>query len=181
MLDMQVVVDANGEVTNRYLPKYMIAKLKYKCSVTLISLLEARVDNEIVSRMMKSLHQDILKRNIVDIYHMYEEVGMKKYTPEIFLHFDEKVDENEPDSLERASFIIETGFNLYIILSNYMEVSPKDGPGVQMSVGDEEGDKDLMVELTNSIIGKVIILAIDIVQSVRETIEENARKMAKLV
>ena len=112
---------------------------------------------------------------------MYEEVGMKKYTPEIFLHFDEKVDENEPDSLERASFIIETGFNLYIILSNYMEVSPKDGSGVQMSVGDEEGDKDLMVELTNSIIGKVIILAIDIVQSVRETIEENARKMAKLV
>jgi len=181
MLDMQVVVDANGEVTNRYLPKYMIAKLKYKCSVTLISLLEARVDNEIVSRMIKSLHQDILKRNIVDIYHMYEEVGMKKYTPEIFLHFDEKVDENEPDSLERASFIIETGFNLYIILSNYMEVSPKDGSGVQMSVGDDEGDKDLMVELTNSIIGKVIILAIDIVQSVRETIEENARKMAKLV
>ena len=120
---MEIAIDANGEVTNRYLPKYMIARLKYKCSVTLISLLEARIDNEIVSRMMKSLHQDILKRNIVDIYHMYEEVGMKKYTPEIFLHFDEEVDENELDSLERAAFIIETGFNLYIILSNYMEIS----------------------------------------------------------
>lgn len=53
---MEILIDANGEVTNRYLPKYMIARLKYKCSVTLISLLEARIDNEIVSRMMKSLH-----------------------------------------------------------------------------------------------------------------------------
>lgn len=95
---------------------------------------------------------------------MYEEVGMKKYTPEIFLHFDEEVDENELDSLERAAFIIETGFNLYIILSNYMEIS-KDGAAESevMSKVNDEQDKDLMAELTNSIIGKVIILAIDIV------------------
>ena len=66
----------------------MIAKLKYKCSVTLISLLEARIDNEIVSRMMKSLNPDILKNNLIDIYYLYDDVGMSKYVPEIFLHFD---------------------------------------------------------------------------------------------
>ena len=53
----------------------MVARLKYKCSVTLISLLEARVDNEIVSRMMKSLHHEILKNNIIDSYYLYDEVG----------------------------------------------------------------------------------------------------------
>lgn len=49
----------------------MIARLKYKCSVTLISLLEARKDNEIVLRMTKSLTDDILKRNMIDNYVLY--------------------------------------------------------------------------------------------------------------
>lgn len=49
----------------------MIARLKYKCSVTLISLLEARKDNEIVLRMTKSLTDDILKRNMIDTFILY--------------------------------------------------------------------------------------------------------------
>ena len=81
--------------------------------MTLISLLEARIDNEIVSRMMKSLHHEILKKNIVDIYYLFETVGMKKYGEDIFLHFDKEVDEDDPESIEEASFIMETGFNLY--------------------------------------------------------------------
>ena len=87
---------------------------------------------------------------------------MKKYTSDIFLHFDDEVTSENNDSLERASFIIETGFNLFIILSNYMEIS-KDSENEVMVKGNEDQDKDLMAELTSSIIGKVIILAIDIV------------------
>ena len=44
----------------------MIARLKYKCSITLVSLLEARIDDTIVSRMIKTINIDELKRNIVD-------------------------------------------------------------------------------------------------------------------
>lgn len=52
-------------------PRWMYARLKYKCSITMISLLEARKDNEIVNRMMKSLNIDVLKRNISDIFYLF--------------------------------------------------------------------------------------------------------------
>jgi len=58
----------------------MHAKLKYKCSITLISLLEARSNDGIVMRMKKSLNIDIIKRNIVDIYHLYKTVGKEEYS-----------------------------------------------------------------------------------------------------
>lgn len=40
---------------DEHIPMYLIARLKYKCSITLISLLEARKDDDIVLRMNKSL------------------------------------------------------------------------------------------------------------------------------
>lgn len=49
----------------------MYARLKYKCSITLLSLLEARKSNEVVLRLAKSLNLEMLKRNIVDIYDMF--------------------------------------------------------------------------------------------------------------
>ena len=49
----------------------MFSRLKYKCSITLLSLLEARKSNDIVVRLMKSLNIDMLRRNIVDIFHMF--------------------------------------------------------------------------------------------------------------
>jgi hypothetical protein len=97
MLSEDIEKQENISRSKNYLPKYMIARLKFKCSVTLISLLEARKDNEIVLRMMKSLNLDIIKRNIIDIYHLYEEVGNKKYCPDIFMHFKDKPDEDNPE------------------------------------------------------------------------------------
>ena len=63
---------------------------------------------------------------------------MKKYGPEVFLHFALKVEEDNPDSVENASFIIETGFNLYIVLSNYMEIQ-KDSEDMMIKGDDVEG------------------------------------------
>ncbi len=63
---------------------------------------------------------------------------MKKYGPEVFLHFDLEVEEDNPDSVENASFIIETGFNLYIVLSNYMEIQ-KDSEDMMIKGDDVEG------------------------------------------
>lgn len=42
-----------------------------KCSITLLSLLEARKDDDIVQRMLKSLYINEIKRNITDIYLMF--------------------------------------------------------------------------------------------------------------
>ena len=66
----------------------MYSRLKYKCSITMLSLLEARKDNEIVNRMMKSLNIDVLKRNISDIFYLYQIQYKEQYLPEIFGHFN---------------------------------------------------------------------------------------------
>ena len=84
------------------MPRWMISQLKYKviivmfntlmsffiqkCSITLISLLEARKDYDLLPRMSKSIHKDILTRNITDTYNMFEKLYNGKYTKECFLH-----------------------------------------------------------------------------------------------
>jgi len=50
------------------LEPYMISKLKFKCSITLYSMIESRKNDEIVLRMSKSLQDDIIKRNLKDNY-----------------------------------------------------------------------------------------------------------------
>jgi len=52
----------------------MYARLKYKCTITLLSILEARKTDDNVQRLMKSLNLEILKRNSVDIFIMYKEL-----------------------------------------------------------------------------------------------------------
>jgi hypothetical protein len=54
-------------------PRWMFARLKYKCSITLLSLLEARKNDDNVLRLMKSLNLDIMKRNCIDIFNMFKD------------------------------------------------------------------------------------------------------------
>lgn len=52
-------------------------------------MIEARKDNDIVLRMFKSLHIDILKRNIIDNYMMFDQMYNGKYTKDCFLHVND--------------------------------------------------------------------------------------------
>lgn len=61
-------------------------------------------------------------RNIIDTYHLFDFIGLGKYTPELFgrIDWDDPVRTNglfKNDEIEEASFIIEIGFNLFIIMS----------------------------------------------------------------
>ena len=158
-------------------PRWMYANLKYKCSVTLISLLEARKDNEIVNRMMKSLNPEALKRNIVDIYFMFTEVEKSNYNPGAFNHMNLEMD-GDPKTEQRASCIIETGFNLYIIYAIMQEVKLEQ-EGNDKQVEDEKDDENLMKMLQQSIIGKLWLLAINLIIGIHETMIE-MKEMAEL-
>lgn len=165
-----------------YISKYLIARLKYKCSITLISLLEARKDNDIVQRMMKSLNSDVIKRNIIDIYYLYEEIQLKQYNSEMFLHFNEPITEEEAENdakkLEKASFIIETGFNLFIVFCNFMEVNKnKSNDEIMKSKSEGEDDQSWIEKMKNNIIGKILQLPFSIIQSIKDTGEEYTRKL----
>lgn len=97
-------------------PRWMQSRLKYKCSVTLLSLLEARTSNEIVIRLIKSLNIEMLKRNMVDTFHIFQVMYKEDYCDEIFLHFNKDPSpEDDEKEVDFSSFIIETGFNLYVL------------------------------------------------------------------
>lgn len=68
---------------------------------------------------------------------------MKKYNPDIFNHFDEEVEEDNPDSFERCSFILETGFNLFIVLSNFLEINKDDSDA---GGADDDAGKDNLLQ-----------------------------------
>ena len=111
----------------------MYARLKYKCSITLLSLLEGRKSNDVIIRLAKSVSLDMLKTNIIDIYDMYKRIYSDHYNSDIFSHFSLDPDEGDKSSdgvknTEKASFIIETGFNLFVLYSTFLEVrDPNDG------------------------------------------------------
>ena len=97
----------------------MYSRLKYKCSITLLSLLEGRKSNDVVFRLAKSLNLDMLKRNIIDIYDLFRTL-YQDYTEQIFGHF--AIEPSNEKELELASFIVETGFNLFVLYSTFIEV-----------------------------------------------------------
>ena len=70
---------------------WMIAHLKYTCMITIISLLEGRTDNYIITRMIRAFNIAIFKENLASIYISYTELYQKKgkdfYDKEIFKHF----------------------------------------------------------------------------------------------
>lgn len=99
----------------------MYARLKYKCSITLLSILEARKSNELVIRLAKSLSFDMLKRNIVDVFDMFKSQYSNDYCEEVFGHFKKDPKGNDIKELEYSSFIIETGFNLFVLHSIFLE------------------------------------------------------------
>ncbi len=68
--------------------KWMISRIKYKCLITLESLLEGNRDFKILKKMIKALPVQILKKNITWIYEKYRRIYGEKYTDEAFNNFD---------------------------------------------------------------------------------------------
>lgn len=53
---------------NIYLEPWQFAKIKYRCSIVLLSLVESRRDSEVLSKIQNSLKIESLVTNIVDTY-----------------------------------------------------------------------------------------------------------------
>lgn len=69
---------------------WMISHLKYKCMITILSLLEGRKDKYAVTRMIRVFSMDIFKENLVSIYTAYLELyGEGYYDIDIFNHHEE--------------------------------------------------------------------------------------------
>ena len=83
----ELLINAEKKIPNEFdLETWQLARLKYKCSITLLSLLEARKDDKNVYRMMKSLPQEVFNRNITDIYIKFKNQYKGDYSNDAFLH-----------------------------------------------------------------------------------------------
>lgn len=96
-----------------------------------MSLIEGRKNNDIILRMLKSFQLEVLKRNFLDIFRLHKKIYGERYVKDCFKHYTlrPKDDAEEAFSQDNFAFIIETGFNLYILYSNFLEVQTEDTPG----------------------------------------------------
>jgi len=172
-----------NQKSNTGLKKWQLAQLKYKCSITLLSLLEARKDNSNVHRMMKSLPIEVLSRNYIDIFRLFEIQYKGEYKQSIFLHYNHEPEEGGNITEEYCSLIVETGFNLYFLANVFHEA--QDGE-IQEEV--EEVKKEENKMLKNNIItqwGKLIIglakTGFSTVKTVATNVIEETQKMTNKV
>ena len=113
-----------------WLAGWMISHLKYKCMITLMGLLEGRIDSYILVRMARTFNLQIFRQNIISIYENYTENFKNiKYSKELFNHFiknnsyDFNNDKNEQDQdPQKFTFIIEVGFLIYFLLKYFINI-----------------------------------------------------------
>ena len=121
-----------SELTGEYggvevLSGWMIAHLKYKCMITLLSLLEGRKDSFAITRLIRALNIEVLKENLVSMFTSYTEFyGGDFYDKEVFNHFldNENYDfhsaENNQDlNPKYYQTIIEVGFMIYHLMKYF--------------------------------------------------------------
>jgi hypothetical protein len=102
----------------------MISHLKYKTLITLHALVEGRIEDFIISRLMRALSLDVFKENLVSIYQSYKEVwGVKYYESDIFNNYipTQVIRDAKDTSQIHYSHkpIVEIGFLLYFFVKNF--------------------------------------------------------------
>ena len=108
---------------------WMVAHIKYKCMITILSLVEGRTDTYVITRLTRAFNIEILKENLKSIYIAY--VGLYKskyYNNNIFNHTKDNdqyifgIDTNKQDlKPAKYSLVIETGFMIYHLLKIFLE------------------------------------------------------------
>lgn len=151
---------SRDEYSVNCLKGWMLAHLKYKCLVTLHSLLEGQTGNYVITRMIRSLSLEILKENILSFYFSYTEQYKKDYYDyDIFGHYEknEKYHPENPeiqeDNPEFYQNIIEVGFLVYHLMSHFKD---NDDPDNKRIIKNELPDF-LLLEEKKSFFGAKLI------------------------
>lgn len=100
------------------LKAYKIERLRYKCLITVMALLEKLEDESVIlEKMRKTLKVTTLKENLIIIYKRYEEVYGGKYIDDAFGWFDKQSEEKySHESEKKKGCIIENGFYIYLLV-----------------------------------------------------------------
>jgi hypothetical protein len=111
--------------------------------ITILSLLEGRTDNYVITRMIRAFNIAIFKENLHSIYLSYTELyGKKHYGNDIFNHFEKNSKyDPEPGAMNYQDVntlyyvcIIETGFMIYHLMRYFQD---NDDPENREIIADE--------------------------------------------
>lgn len=107
-----------------HLRPWMIAKIKHQCSITLISLVECRLDNVVLTKMYTNLKK-FLFDNIISFYINFKQIYNKVYNEDALEHVEIEPSDKGKDELY-CSVIIQTAFNYYTIIQKNQDVEEED-------------------------------------------------------
>ena len=151
--DMISSAGSRDEFSEHCLKGWMIAHLKYKCLIALLSCLEGQTGNYIITRMIRSLNIEILKENMTSFYYSYTEMYPKNYYDyDLFNHSELNYKYHPSRSAEQDEnpgyfeLIIEVGFLIFHLMCHFKD---DDDPDNKRIVKNELPDLLLQEETEN--------------------------------
>lgn len=120
--------------------------------------------------IMKNMNVKILKRNLIDIYMNYKKINgdrLKDYKEECFNQMNE-----EPKSEDDDYCIIETGFNIFFLIAQYVEYKG------DIHFTDVIQEKDSGV-ISNSLLGSIFMFFKSIVVAIFEILDDRWQDIKK--
>ena len=74
-----------------------MARLKFKCLITIVSLLEGADNgkNGLISLVVRSLPTDVLTNNLLRIYELFKKYETQGYIMEVFGRDEEEIEEED--------------------------------------------------------------------------------------
>ena len=102
-----------------------LMRLKYKCTVTLNSLLEMQENNhEIINRIVRSIPCSVIASELAKVYSVFTNTFGDDYCSDAFRRSENEISLVEPENPD-DELVIEYGFNLFILTNILMMRNPK--------------------------------------------------------
>ena len=153
MLSEENGFDDHGE-SREYVTGWMVAHLKYKCLITLHSLMEGRTDSSIITRIIRAVNLQILRENLVSFYLRYtEKYGAEAYGKQMFGHTESNDSYNldsysNPQDLHPEDYliVIENAFAIYHLMRKFQDT---DDPENRQIINEELPELSIREEESN--------------------------------
>ncbi|EGR27785.1 MIR domain protein, partial [Ichthyophthirius multifiliis] len=98
-----------------------VARLKYKCLITINSLLEFQDQkSNFIGNIMRNIPLQILTSNLTKIYILWKKYSNNDYNKDLFNNYEDEIDFKDEQNSEKYQFIIENGFFIYILIKLYI-------------------------------------------------------------
>ena len=135
-----------------------------------MSLIEGNDDKTaILVRIKRALPISILKNNLIRIFELHNKLYFGEYSDLCLKHFEDKFDLSQ--SPEQAEFIMETGFNIYILMNFLMKIEVdneeenEDDEDIEKILNEQKITKYNRFSLKNNIFGEFSALGRNLFQA----------------